>query len=487
MLTIEVELLHGTFRAGSAGDLAMSGEEDPGEWPPSPARLLAALVAGDGTGPRCRVTSGDELRALETAPPPLIHADPADWVHTSQVIDRYVVANDRAKNAMQEYVARSGVLVRPSSRRAPASPHVAYVWDELDLDPALVASLQRRADRVGYLGCSDSPVRVKVSDASPGPLVPPTVWEPHPSGGALLPVPFDGILEVLDRGFEEFQSGVAVRRSWYRTAHARYRAPGERARSDEPEPAWLVVRFARAIPGRRVLAVTETLRAAVLDLYTRHVAGAPERVPAVISGHGLDGTGQHHVRFLALPDVGHAHARGRIHGGGVWVPPGADPEVVDGLRTALWHLRRLVKAGWFETAVRPHGGEERPWAAHPSRWVGGSGARRWVTAFPAVHERFTGRTGPGRDEIERWCHNAGITAAVVTARSSRVPLLPGAPSLHPREVQRVRGGPVHPYSHLELTFAEPVRGPLAIGRGRHFGLGLLVPEVVDHTEAAADA
>jgi CRISPR-associated protein Csb2 len=488
MLTVEVELLHDTLRAGSASDLALTGEMDPGEWPPSPMRLLAALVAGDGTGSRCRVTSGDELRAIEAAPPPRIHADPVDRVFITQAIDRYVVVNDRAENAMQEYVARTGTLVRPSPRHAPYTPHVAYVWDELELDPAELAALQRRADRAGYLGCSDSPVRVRVTSRPPGPLVPSTIWDPHPSGEIVLPVPFDGLLKVLDRAFEEFQAGVAVRRSWYRTAYARYRAPGVRAASVEPEPAWLVVRFARAIPGRRVLAVTETLRAAVLDRYTRHVAGRPERVPAVVSGHGLDGTGQHHVRFLALPDVGHPHARGRIHGAGVWVPPDTDREVIEGLRTTLWHLRQLVKPGWFETAVQLHGGEERPWAARPERWVGirGSGARRWVTVFPAVHERFTGRRGPGREEIERWCRNAGITVPVVAARSSRVPLLPGAPSLHPSEVQRGPGGTTHPYSHLELTFAEAVRGPLAVGRARHFGLGLLAP-VADHDREGADA
>jgi CRISPR-associated protein Csb2 len=47
MLAISVELLHGTFRGASADDTAFMGVDgDSGEWPPSPARLFAALVAG---------------------------------------------------------------------------------------------------------------------------------------------------------------------------------------------------------------------------------------------------------------------------------------------------------------------------------------------------------------------------------------------------------------------------------------------------------
>jgi len=75
MLAISVDLLHGTFRGASADDTALTGAgNDSGEWPPSPARLFAALVAADGTGPRQRVTDGSELLALEKAPPPSILA-----------------------------------------------------------------------------------------------------------------------------------------------------------------------------------------------------------------------------------------------------------------------------------------------------------------------------------------------------------------------------------------------------------------------------
>ena len=64
MLAISVELLHGTFR-GDPDGTANTGQLTRGEWPPSPTRLFAALVAADGTRDRCRVTDGAELAWFE--------------------------------------------------------------------------------------------------------------------------------------------------------------------------------------------------------------------------------------------------------------------------------------------------------------------------------------------------------------------------------------------------------------------------------------
>ena len=73
MLAISVELLHRTFR-GDPDGTANTGRLVRGEWPPSPTRLFAALVAADGTREKCRVTDGAELTWFERLPPPVIHA-----------------------------------------------------------------------------------------------------------------------------------------------------------------------------------------------------------------------------------------------------------------------------------------------------------------------------------------------------------------------------------------------------------------------------
>ena len=68
MLAISVELLHGTFR-GDPDGTASTGRQTRGEWPPSPARVFAALVAADGTRQECRATDGTELTWTRTVGP----------------------------------------------------------------------------------------------------------------------------------------------------------------------------------------------------------------------------------------------------------------------------------------------------------------------------------------------------------------------------------------------------------------------------------
>lgn len=439
---------------------------------PSPARLFAALVAADGTGTRCRVTDGSELAVLETALPPRVLADPTGRVLRTELLGRYVVVDEREPGSVAEYPARRAALVRPGERLAPATPRVVYVWDDLSPSDEVVEAMARRAARVGYLGCADSPVRVRVLRSLREPDRSMPAWEPERGGPFSLPVPYPGATSDLDDAFAIWSAGVQVRRSWGRAEHAWYHPPGVSAEvPDEPSVIWL--RLRPGVPGRKALAVTETLRAAVLDLYERHVAGEPEAVPPVLHGHGFTGAGFQHAHYLALPDVGHRHARGMLLGAAVWLPAGTAAELVEGTRSALWHLRTLTRPGWFETEARLWAGDPAPRAACPDRWRGP--ARRWVSALPVVHERWQDG-GPDIGEVRRWCDHAGVPSdvPVLGVRTSEVPLLEGAVALRPGEVTRA-GKPRRPFGHAEVVFGSPVTGPLVLGRMRQFGLGLMAP------------
>jgi CRISPR-associated protein Csb2 len=193
----------------------------------------------------------------------------------------------------------------------------------------------------------------------------------------------------------------------------------------------------------------------------------------VLHGHRPGGEEGPQARFLALPDAGHRHADGRLLGAAVWLPPETDPGVVQAVRTAVARLcgERLVAPGRFDVGLSVFGGEPRPWAANPRRWSGP--ARRWVSATPVVHERWA-KHGPGLAEIARWCTHADVSTPVAAARLTRFPALPGALDLHPSQVTRP-GRESRPYSHAVIEFAEPVEGPVVIGRSRQLGLGLLAP------------
>lgn len=474
MLTLHVELLHGHLRAASADDLALTRDGDPGEWPPSPARLVAALTAADGTRDRCRVTSGKELSLFETAPPPRMYASPPGDVLRSPQRARFVVINDRRASTVQEYPAREAQAVRPGTRLCPADPRIAYVWDSLQPTDEQLVALARRAARVGYIGCADSPARVTVATRLEPSSAPATIWEVDADGQHALPVPFPGFVDVLDRAFDAWAAGQPVRRGWFRTELARYRAPDDApAVADEaawPTTIWL--RFDRSLPGRAALRVAERLKSAVIDLYQRHVAGEAGEVPWVLHGHNREAAQGYRVaQWVALPAVGHPHARGQLHGAAIMLPR-LDPRVEEGVRHAIWHLHNLVVPGLPTVGVQPHGGERQPIAAHPSRWRGP--ARRWLSATPVVHERRV-RGGPGLADVALWCRHAG-TEAPRRARLSPVPLLEGTPGFTSQEIFRDREGARRPYSYLEMEFDRPVEGPIVLGRGRQFGMGLMLPD-----------
>ncbi len=463
-LTIDVEFLHGTFRADPDG-LAHTGRMTRGEWPPSPARMFAALISADGTGDQCRVTDGSELEFLERLDPPIIHAEPSPIHQMLQT--RYVVrqSGKPEKGTHQEYAARAGVPTRPGVRVCAKNRHVVYVY-ESEAPARIVEALQRRAARVGYLGTSDSPVRVCISTQLPDGLSDDERFVPDPEGDVAVSVPRLGHLQVWDSFHQAWcERGVDVARSHYPALRYQvpYRSPG--AAVDESDggtvAAWLQLHA--SVSGRRVAAVTSLLKKAVLAQYER-IHGEP---PAVLHGHGHTRRGYELARYLALPDVGSAHSRGRIHGLAVWLPPDSDPAVVRQVRTATRSIREL-RGARLHVAVHPWAGERRPWAANPDRWK--KRCDRWVTAFPAIHERHGPLT---LGEIARWCTHAGLPEPVVF-RSDRHPLVHGGVDLAPVEVYRP-DRPGRPYSHIELVFAEPVPGPIVIGAGRQRGLGLCVP------------
>lgn len=461
MLTIRVEFLHGIFR-GDPDGTAITGNLARCEWPPSPARLFAAFVAADGTRQASRVTDGNELTFLEDLPPPAIHAQPRKW--QQPLCPRFVVEQrGPAKSTHHEYIAKKGALLRPGVRVSPRGTVVVYRWDHATPNESTLRGLRYRAARVGYLGTSDSPVRVRVATELPCDS-PDEVFEPHPKGEMRIGVARSGDVLVLDRMYDVWQRrGAAVTRSQFpELLHwVTYRSPGYREEEMGDEVvAWL--RLYPAVSGRRISAVTALFKEAVLSRYQR-LHGNP---PAVLHGHGFARSGYDLARYLALPDAGSPRSRGRIHGLALWLPRGTDRVERDQAREAAIGIDELVGRG-VKVSVELRPDLKRPWAANRRRWQRSS--RTWVTVFPVIHER---RSAPTLAEAARWCRHAGLPEPVAF-QSCRTPLITGATDLAPAEVNRP-GRPALPYSHAMFRFAKPVAGPVVVGAGRQRGFGLCV-------------
>ncbi len=461
MLAISIELLHGTFR-GDPDGTANTGRLTRGEWPPSPARLFAAFVAADGTRGQCRVTDGTELTWFEKLPPPEIRAHPRPC-HQS-LLSRYVVEHtgSPSKSHHLEYVSRKGVLIRPGVRVSPRHPDIHYVWNVETPAPSLVDALRRRAARIGYLGCADSPVRVRVLTELPQTKYPYDAFIPDKQGDTVINVAKTGDLELLDWIYDQWTTrGASMARKQFPVHREWYRSPGSAEVVDNGRVViWL--RLRTAVSGRRITVVTQLFKNAVLSRH-QEIHGEP---PAVLHGHGLTEKGYDLARYLALPDVGFPRSRGRIHGLALWMLPGCDEEVYQMADDAAREVRELRGYG-VHVEVVPWDGGSRPRATHPGRWL--KPAQGWVTAFPAIHER---RRKLDLNEVTRWCKHAGLPAPVAV-RSARTPLVSGALDLMPVEVNRPNR-PRLPYSHVELRFSEAVEGPVVIGSGRQRGFGLCV-------------
>ena len=214
MLAVSVEFLHGTFRSDPDGT-ANTGRLTRGEWPPAPFRLFAALVAADGTRERCTVTDGAELEWFEQLPPPVTHAH-AQPCH-QRLTPRYVVrhAGTASKSTHQEYVGRAGVLRRPGVRVTPRHPHVVYSWNESPPEVTLDA-LRRRAARIGYLGATDSPVRVHVMTRMPEVAALEDAFVHALDGNMMINVPAPGDVRMLDRMYDAwYEHGADLGRAQF--------------------------------------------------------------------------------------------------------------------------------------------------------------------------------------------------------------------------------------------------------------------------------
>ena len=462
MLAFDVELLQGTYRADPDGS-APTGRQTNGEWPPAPSRLLAALIAADGTGDQTKRTTGAELELLAATDPPMIHADPDP--HHQTLEDRYVAGQDRARNQQQEYVARTGVLVRPGVRVAPRNPSVRFVYD-VEVGDEDLAALRYRAARVGYLGCADSPVNITVAHLADGAVdgSEDMLWVPDPDGQEVVNVHEAGDVARWAAAFEAWSKHGATRSQTRRyQPRANYRHP-----FDPPAdtrlgrvPVWL--RFQNPVAGRRAAVVTHGLKKATLARYQQD-HGDP---PSWLHGHVNDAESDYQLaRFLALPNVGHRHSDGKIHGAAVWVPSEVDESDVRNLASTLSAIKSLSLADGSKITVDR---SRRVWTTNPQRWQGP--AHRWVTALPAVsdwHHRIDSRA------VIRWCEQAGLPKPV-QFRISRKPLLPGSVDLHPDETRRPGHTQTRPYAHVGLLFEAPVTGPVVIGSARSYGLGLCAP------------
>ena len=123
----------------------------------------------------------------------------------------------------------------------------------------------------------------------------------------------------------------------------------------------------------------------------------------------------------------------------------------------------------FDVNVSPSD-RRSPGTVQRGRWERAS--TDWASVTPVIME-LRRKNGPTQSDVGEWLGRHGIDTAF-DFRWSPVPILDGGWAYEPFDVFR-RVEQRRPYGYLRLRFAEPVRGPLLLGRGRHYGMGLMAP------------
>jgi len=237
----------------------------------------------------------------------------------------------------------------------------------------------------------------------------------------------------------------------------------------------------------------------------RHID--PVRSPESLTGHDTGGAPARlpHLAYVPLGTVGYDYASGSIQGLALIPPADFTPEARDLLLEAIYQAE--IEAG-REAGIQVQKAPEPPalritlgrrgvvylrrlrepatrQTLFPSRWTGPSS--RWYTATAIalgnnpgdLHSRDPHRLAKAVDAAKRIiaadCVNLGYPEPVEVWVHKRS-LLNGAPAAHRFMPFPERGnGPRRVCIHAGILFDKPVRGPLILGAGRFFGLGLCAP------------
>ncbi|WP_232833016.1 type I-U CRISPR-associated protein Csb2, partial [Nocardiopsis sp. TNDT3] len=455
---MSVRLLQGRYDAAD-------GWRENVEWPPAPSRLFCALVASAPTEEERQA-----LVWLEKQPPPQVWAGnlPEQARFRS---DGYAVTNKTSGKGGSQFLPGRTTALLTQVSGIPDTGEFAFVWTEADPSAQVEKALAELAWKVPYLGRSTSTVAIRVHTT---PTLRPewTIYTPVALGEratTALGVPYPGYLDALDRAFEQGGSAWDVRRTIGYTTPDALVAETPRVVLG-PFGAMQVFAFGPDVvlpASGELLTLTDKLRDTVM-------ARIGQDIPGQVSGHAEPG--RHHVGFLGLPEVGHRHARGSLHGLAVVLPRDVDPEAADAVHRAvveerLTHLNRgygpVFPLEWQAEASSTK-------ALNPARWSApGAGSRVWVSATPLMLDRFVRRNSDPTDSIARSVVTAGYPEPSYV-QVSQAPLTPGA-MLRPRTGTYPAGRPRRWVRHARIEFPEPVVGPVLVGSMRYLGLGLFEP------------
>ena len=478
-----------------------------GGWPPAPARLFQALMAGAARGAKVPPSTLDAFDWLEGLPPPVIAAPHG---RPGQAYTGFVPNNDldaalskgEAPDIDRAVAAiRVGKTVRPILFEAGAP--VLYCWS-IGGENTQATALCEAAEGLYQLGrgidmaWAEAAV-VDADDAerrlsNHGGVV----YRPSAGGGAGLDLlcPRPGTTRSLTARFDgmrdRFRTGgtnrkpvrVFVQPPKPVLAKIAYDAPPDRL-DFELRKGDAGSGFAGRRPNEAVELVAD-----VRDQVARRLCGAApslsDDVERYLIGRGAsDADKAARVRIVPIPSIG-LHADMAIRRLAVYVPQSCPLRADDlawAFMQAVWTDGDGVVIGELHRAVdddmvrRYERGGRRWRSVTPLALL--SARRRRIAPDRQAGEAKDGAERVGEEvraaqAVRQALRHAGIRSSPVDVRVQREPF----DSRGERAESFAAGTRFAKAAlwHAMVTFAEPVAGPLVLGDGRYLGLGLMRPD-----------
>ncbi|MCC7106219.1 MAG: type I-U CRISPR-associated protein Cas5/Cas6 [Chloroflexi bacterium] len=449
------------------------------EWPPSPWRLLRALVAvWMRTMPEVpAATFGPILEELASELPSF-RLPVATVAHT-----RHFMPWDKKGPGDRALVLDAFVATDRDGE-------LAVIWPDAQLTSEQRTVLARCLDQLSYLGRAESWCQARLLEAPPEANCFPLGDGPMPAGDweitrVLAP---QAPLHLKDLCVEttDLRRSGRIDPSGSRWCQYARRADcfdvqaGLRGRGDPRQPTV----FRSALSGSVLPPITDTLRIAdlarqsAMAQYGRANKGAASPILAGKAASGRPLEGHQHAFYLPTDEDGDGYLDHLT----VWASAGLGQGELEALASV-----RALNPGGGRPDIRLvflASGEPGDFSQDVPIF---RAARAWRTATPFVLNRHAKLRGPGGnrrlvdspvDQVYREFERRPQIAARVLSVDPAPPLKIRAwRTVYPLEFHRWRRESQPPGSAFNFTvrFEEPVSGPLAFGYGCHFGLGLLVP------------
>lgn len=482
-----------------------------GEEIPSPGRLFQALVAASALGRELDPGFRASLEWLEGRPHPLIGLP---HMHPGQRMQIFVPDNDiDSKEGDPQRLAeiRSAKTIAPRFF-AEETPFL-FVWDfaEQDLSNAqVVCSLSERLYQFGR-GVDMAWAKGEILDAVgvearlsayEGKVYKPASGNSRPS----VPCPLPGTLQSLMTRHALFTSRFQAHGSGKDSILAFSQPPKPRFTqvSYGSPPDRCLFELRPILPGDSFavwpLALSSRLVTQIRDLAAQHLREAlPEFGPSIeqaLIGRKADGRDDgpiiDRIRIVPLASIGHTHADRHIRRVLIEIP-GDCPLRSKDVHWAFSGLQITCpsnngKSGELGINLVPARDQGMLFHYIPAE----PGERVWRTVTPTALPVARRRIEPTRMAVEakngreraeeelkatgsvlQALRHAGVRSRVAQIKAQREPF-----DRNGARAESFASGTRFPKErlwHLEITFVEPVSGPLVIGDGRFLGLGVMAP------------